>query len=325
VSEARIAVTGVTGYVGRAIARAARARGHDVIALSRRPWNELGTWRAYDLGHPVPRDLLAGTDVVVHCAYDATLRGRDEILRVNVGGAARLIDLAAAQGVRVCLISSMSAYEGTRQIYGQAKLACERAALAAGGEAIRLGLVYGGASGGMIGRLRQALSRPVVPLVCAGRHQFTVHVDDMTAGVLKLIELQIRLGQPIGLAHADPVRFDRLLRDLANAAGRQPVFLRLPWQPVYDALRLAEAFGLDVSPRADSLLGLAHPAAGVPHADIWQKLGVPVRAFTIVDQRAIRSNRRLPPLTLSSGGPAGTRPHGAKSSRQHKPGHRISR
>lgn len=280
-SHERIAVTGVTGYVGSAVARAALTNGNELVALSRRPWREGGEWRFYDLHEDPPSNLLAGVDVVVHCAYDLTLRRRADICRVNVEGTARLIDRATTQGVHVCLISSMSAYEGTRQLYGQAKLASERAALAAGGEAIRLGLVYGGANDGVIGSLRRVVERPVVPLVCARSHQFTVHVDDMTAGVLKLTEPGVAVGEPVGLAHPEPVRFDRLLQDLAKTAGREPVFLRLPWWPIYGAMRLAEAFGIGLSLRADSLLGLAWAAPQVPRVDVWEELGVPIRAFAI--------------------------------------------
>jgi nucleoside-diphosphate-sugar epimerase len=281
VSHGRIAVTGVTGYVGSAVARAALAGGAELVALSRRPWSEAGEWRPYDLRGDPPPNLLAGIDVVVHCAYDLTVKDRAGIVRVNVDGTARLIKLAAARGVRVCLISSMSAYEGTRQIYGQAKLASERAVLAAGGEAIRLGLVYGGANGGMLGSLTEAIHRPVVPLVCGSSHQFTVHVDDMAAGVLKLTEPGVAVGEPVGLAHPEPVRFDRLLRDLAENAGRAPVFLRVPWQPIYGGMRLAETLRIALSLRADSLLGLACPATKVPRVDVWEELGVPIRAFRI--------------------------------------------
>ena len=279
-SHQRIAVTGVTGYVGNAVARAALTNGNELVALSRRPWREGGEWRLYDLRDDPPSNLLAGVDVVVHCAYDLTLRRRADIRRVNVEGTARLIDLATTQGVHVRLISSMSAYEGTAQVYGQAKLASERAALSAGGEAIRLGLVYGGANDGMIGSLTKAVDRPIVPVVCARSRQFTVHVDDMTAGVLKLAEPGAAVGEPVGLAHPEPVRFDRLLQDLANHAGREPVFLRLPWRPVYGAMRLAETLGVELSLRADSLLGLARPAPQVPRFDVWKEIGVPIRAFS---------------------------------------------
>jgi nucleoside-diphosphate-sugar epimerase len=280
-SPRRIAVTGVTGYVGSAVARRGLASGNELVALSRRPWREGAEWRAYDLRRKLPSNLLAGVDVVVHCAYDLTLRHRTDIRRVNVDGTARLVELAAAQDIRICLISSMSAYEGTRQIYGQAKLASERAVLAAGGEAIRLGLVYGGANAGMIGSLAEAIKLPVVPLVCAGSHQFTVHVDDMTAGILTLAETGVAVGEPVGLAHPEPVRFDHMLEVLARNADRRPVFVRIPWQPIYGAMRLVEALGVGLPLRADSLLSLARPAPQVPRVELWDELGVTIRALAI--------------------------------------------
>ena len=65
-------------------------------------------------------------ELLIHCAYDMTLTRRSDIKRVNVEGTRRLLRAAADAGVpRVIVLSSMSAYEGTTQMYGQAKLAIE--------------------------------------------------------------------------------------------------------------------------------------------------------------------------------------------------------
>ena len=56
------------------------------------------------------------------------------IARVNVGGTQRLLAAAASANAGFCLISSMSAYAGTRQLYGRAKLACERDVLGRGSD-----------------------------------------------------------------------------------------------------------------------------------------------------------------------------------------------
>ena len=75
---------------------------------------------------------------------------------------------AVRSGTRPVLISSMSAYPGTAQIYGRAKLASESDFLLAGGEAVRLGLVWGGAAGGMIGTLTRLSGLPIVPRLGGG-------------------------------------------------------------------------------------------------------------------------------------------------------------
>src|SRR5580700_10830525 len=106
-----------------------------------RPGDRALPWR---LGEDPPAELLQRADALVHCAYDFAPRRRDAVWRVNVEGSAAL--LAAAERARVrriLVLSSMSAYQGTRQIYGEAKLAIEDATLRVGGIAVRAGLVYG--------------------------------------------------------------------------------------------------------------------------------------------------------------------------------------
>jgi nucleoside-diphosphate-sugar epimerase len=278
VSRRRIAITGVGGYVGGAVAAAACDAGHDVVALSRIE-DDRYPWRPYDLARPIAPGTLEDMHVVVHCAYDLSLTRRRDVYAVNVRGTSRLVAAASDVGARVCLISSMSAYAGTRQLYGRAKLACEHEVVHTGGDVVRLGLVYGGRGGGMIGSLSRLVSLPLLPVVGASSHQFTVHVDDMALGVVRLVERERSLGAPVGLAHPAPVRFDHLLRALAAARGERPMLLPIPWRPVYGAMRLVERAGLRLPLRADSLLGLVRPAPSVPQHETWAALGVRVRPF----------------------------------------------
>ena len=103
---------------------------------------------------------------LIHCAYDMTLRQPDQIRQVNVDGSATLLRSAAERGVeRIVVLSSMSAYDGTEQLYGRAKLDIERLTLDVGGAAIRPGLVYGPDAGGMAGTLAGLTKLPVVPVL----------------------------------------------------------------------------------------------------------------------------------------------------------------
>jgi nucleoside-diphosphate-sugar epimerase len=273
-----LAITGATGYVGAAIAAGAREDDHDVLALGRRPTAGL-QWRPYELGELPASDLFRDVEVVVHCAYDLSLTRERDIARVNVEGTHRLVQATAAAGARFVLISSMSAYPGTRQIYGRAKLAAERAVLAAGGNVIRLGLVYGDEGKGMIGALQRLVRLPITPLIGRNAHQFMVYVGDMMRAVLRLAIGTERGHGPVGLAHPRPVRFEDLLMTLARRTGTCLRPVHVPWTAAYGAMRVAEALRVPLPLRADSILGLLRPAPFVPRADLWAHLGVRVRSF----------------------------------------------
>lgn len=230
----------------------------------------------YSLEGPIGDTVLSEVDAVVHCAYDTTLTDPRTIDSVNVRGTTTLAEAAARSGARMILVSSMSAYPGTRQVYGQAKLRCERAVLDAGGEAVRLGLVWGGAGGGLVGTLARLAALPVVPSFGPAVYQFTVHADDVGAGFVALIGGR-RIGEPLGLANPARVPFERILAELSPKP--EPTFVRVPWRTVYGALRLGEKLRLPLPVRSDSVLGLVRPASEVPNVGYWATVGVRLRSF----------------------------------------------
>ena len=274
-----VAVTGANGYLGSVLTRHLAATGADVIRLVRTPAPGDPAERRFRLGEPVPPSSLDGVDAVIHGAYDMTLTRVDQVERVNVIGTQRLLDAAAGSGVsRIVMLSSMSAYEGTGQIYGRAKLACEAAGAEAGAVSLRPGIVYGPHNRGMAGALTKLLSLPVTPIMAQHAHQFAVHEDDLARAVLAAID-HPDLSGVLGVAHPDPLSFRALLEGLARAAGVSPRFVPIPWQPVHRAMRAAEWARIPLPLRSDSLLGLVRPAPRVPRVEEWAGLGVALRAL----------------------------------------------
>lgn len=113
------AVTGATGHLGGALARAMLARGHRVRALVR------GDHRALDgldveiarghLGDPASLErAFAGVDVVVHAAAHISLLRTDtrRVRAVNVAGTAAVLAACRSSGVRRLVhVSSIHALE----------------------------------------------------------------------------------------------------------------------------------------------------------------------------------------------------------------------
>ena len=284
-ARAIAAVTGATGYLGTLLCGALGREGFEVRRLVRNPDVGAGD-AAFDLRRGLDPSAVRDVDVLIHCAYDFTARSRSAIWEANVQGTRELLDVAHAAGVRrTILLSSMSAYAGTRQLYGRAKLANEIDAQARGMCVVRPGLVYGPGWGGTAGSLRALASLPVVPLVGASTYQFTAHEDDLASAIVELARTEATPQVPLGLANPDPINFRALLAGMAlEATGRPARFLSVPWRALYAGMRLAEMALVPLPLRADSLLGLMRPAPAVPHVEVLKDLGIEFRPLELNGQ-----------------------------------------
>ena len=278
-----VAITGASGYLGSVLVEAFGSAGFTVRRLVRTPVSNSSD-RPFDLRSSDHADALEGADVLVHCAYDLTLTKRADIWQTNVFGATALFDAAIAGEVgRTIVLSSMSAYRGTRQLYGRAKLATELAALSRGMCVIRPGLVYGPGWGGMAGTLRRLAGLPVLPDFGPRAHQFTVRENEFAAAVVALARTDRSPVHPVGVAHPDPVLFTELLRSFASGSTKPtPRFVPTPPMAVYGALRVAELLPVTLPVRADSLLGLVRPAPNVPNLSVLDQLGIALQPFSLV-------------------------------------------
>jgi nucleoside-diphosphate-sugar epimerase len=227
-------------------------------------------YEEFHLGEPVPPKAFEGIDTIIHAAWDLRDARSPEAWKRNVVGSRYLISAAESSNTRVIFISSMSAYEKTKQPYGLAKLAVERSVIAAGGIVLRLGLVYGARAGGMLGSLRSMASLPVEVGIWGAKWQYLVHEDDMVRAVLLLVGSSEYEGAIAGVAAADPVSFGQLMAELRVAPPRAR--LMVPWYLIYAVLRAGELLHIGVPFRSDSLLGLVNPAPGLPDTDLTHAL-----------------------------------------------------
>lgn len=274
------AVTGANGFVGRAVCQHFEALGWRVIRLVRSPQAETADARRFILGQDVPPAVLSGIDVLVHAAYDFSLRSWEDIRRINVRGSERLFDAAARAGVgRHIFISSLAAYEGCRSKYGLGKLAAEEAAHVRGGLIIRPGVIYSEANGSIAGQIAAVARKlPIVPMIGTGRYPlYMCHVDDLCRLIVHMTQMDRPPSVPVVAAHPSPVT----LRALAESAQRDHGFrmiLPIPWLGLFAALWCAEKLGIRLGFRSDSVVSLVYANPSVD-LSVLQRLAVSFRPF----------------------------------------------
>ena len=279
------AVTGASGYLGSQICQALESGGWQAIRLVRSPDRSHGQVFSYDLAMPITaqvREALRSADALIHAAYDLSLTSSADIWRVNVEGTRRLLEAAREAGAgRIIVLSSMSAFAGTTQLYGRAKLDIEAMTTEFGGCAVRPGMVYSEQAGGMVGALRKLTVLPIVPVIAGGAGVYTVREQDLMRVIARLASATTLEPGTISVAHPSRVALIDLLRAIAAQEDRRCRFVPVPWQLIYWLLKSGEFMRLHLPFRADSLLGLIHTAPGLAGGDQLARLGVTLHAFSV--------------------------------------------
>lgn len=255
----------------------------EIFELTRRPRSGSRAFQ-FQLGDELSPDLLSGVTALVHCAYDFTPLKWDEIAAVNVEGSRKLFQAARAAKVPgIIFISSISAYDGCRSLYGRAKLEIEKMAIASGALVVRPGLVYGGVAGGMFGKLAAKLRKSsIVPLIGTGAQiQYLIHNEDLSVFIEKYASGGVDIAPRIvTAANEHPWRFKELIREIARSEGKKPVFIPLPWRAVWLALKSAQICGLKMNFRSDSLVSLMYQNPA-PDFSANAELGLVCRPFKV--------------------------------------------
>lgn len=255
------AITGGNGYVGGCVKKFFAAQGWEIFELTRRPKAGSRAFQ-FQLGDDLSPELLSGVTAFIHCAYDFTPLTWAEIASVNIEGSRKILHAARAANVpKIVFISSISAFDRCRSLYGKAKLEIEKIALANGALVVRPGLVYGGVAGGMFERVAQQVrNSAVIPLIGGGSQiQFLVHNEDLCAFIEKFASGAIELPPRIfTAANEQPWKLKQLILEIARAEGKKPTLVPVPWRLVWLVIKCAEACGVRLNFRSDSLVSLMY-------------------------------------------------------------------
>ena len=238
-------------------------------------------FRAFALPDEPEKEIFKDVDVLIHCAYDFVVSSWDEINRVNVEGGLKLFRAAREAGVkRIIFISTMSAFEGCKSLYGKAKLKLEQESASLGVQPVRPGLVYGDSPGGMVGALNGLLKLPVIPLVGMGNQILYLIEENNLGELLRYLSVDANTSQNVIIgAHERGFRFKDILKILAARLGKKPVFIPIPWVFLWAPLKILELLGVKMRTRSDSLISLINQDAE-PNFSETRKAGMKFKDFS---------------------------------------------
>jgi len=242
----RILITGATGFIGSSLAAALTAGGHEVIACSHcRKEGDHGIAVDYmrDLHEVDWLPRVRGVDAVINAVG---------ILRETAGASfdalhhrapAALFRACDRAGVRrVIQISALGADDRATSAYHLSKKAAddELRQLDLDWTIVQPSVVFGRAGASTRLFLRLA-SLPIIPLVGDGNQAMQpIHIEDLTALVVKLIEENKALHQTVHAVGPRGVALREMLRSYRTRMGMgSPLFLRMP----LPLIRLAAKFG----------------------------------------------------------------------------------
>ncbi|HEY6528206.1 MAG TPA: NAD-dependent epimerase/dehydratase family protein [Cellvibrionaceae bacterium] len=232
-----ILLTGASGFIGRNLAYALKAQGHEVVPVSRRlgvnfsQMQRASDWLPY----------LHGIDAVINAVGIIAQTRAQRFNAVHSLAPIALFQACMQSGVRrVIQISALGADEHATTAYHLSKRAADDAlrGLDIDWFVLRPSLVYGygGASSGVFMRLA---ALPVIPLAGDGQQQVQpVHISDLVAAVLRCLVVE-RTQLSLDVVGPQVFSFSQWLQQMRSSQGLDPGrFLSIPLAVVMAACRL---------------------------------------------------------------------------------------
>ncbi|MDH5132381.1 MULTISPECIES: NAD(P)H-binding protein [unclassified Microbacterium] len=294
----KVAITGGSGFVGRALAD----RLEEPVVISRRSGTDITDVDALTAA-------FAGCDAVAHCAGINREIGDQTFRRVHVEGTAAVVEAARRAGVRrLVMVSFLRARPDCGSAYHESKWEAEEIIRGSGlpHTILKSGMIYGPGDH-MVDHVTRAV-RTLPFFWTVGYRERTarpVPVED-AADVL-VAALEGRIPEPtVAVMGADEVTLGEAIRRIARVAGRRPAFLPVPAWVVRVLAQLTEwtmVVPLVAKAQARMLAeGVSEPAPWAPEPpegirpsrpfdDDRIRAALPTGRFGLSDLRLVRALR----------------------------------
>lgn len=265
-----VLVTGVTGFLGGALARRMRSVGYDVIATGRSQTALCAvplpdTCKiALDLSEPLPLDALKRFEkvkTIVHCAALSSAWGRDEeFWKSNVDVTQNLLNLAKQLDVRHMVhistpavyfqfedqfeVSETKALPTPVNSYARTKAIAEERVLMSGVSAtiIRPRGIYGVGDSALMPRLLRAAESGPLPRFRDGCVQTDItYIDDVVDAVLATIEAGDAVsGEVLNVSGGVEIPIVEIVERACAAHGTRVRWRNLPIAPTLALIKANE-------------------------------------------------------------------------------------
>jgi nucleoside-diphosphate-sugar epimerase len=190
----RVAVTGASGFVGRALVPLLTNAGYDIALLVRKPMDAEGVRiiRGDLHDRAALQDLTSGADVVLHVAGAVSAPSIAEFMRINLDGSVAVANAAKVNGVkRFVHVSSLAAREPSLNGYCASKASAEAALEGFASDLeiciLRPAAIYGPGDTATLPLLQALMSRRAfIPGSPKGRFAM-VHVGDVARALTEAV------------------------------------------------------------------------------------------------------------------------------------------
>ena len=255
----RVLLTGATGLLGGELLERLTSGGHEARCLVRR---ESPNMARLDPEHT---EVFHG-DARVENSFVQALNGMDVLLHVaGMEYAPQVIPAMRRSGVeRLVVVGSTSVHSAYEHRSGWRRT-METLVRESGLDwtIVRPTMIYGSELDKNMHKLLRFLDRsPVFPVFGSGANLWQpVYYKDLARGIMAAIEKPEAVYQSYDLPGAEPLAYLDLVRTTARALGRNPRIVRLPLEPVRQALRLAEFVRLPLPVESEQVMRLREDKA----------------------------------------------------------------